>query len=45
MNNALDESRTVSANNDILLLERLVAGDFNGLFQEDAARMRTSTFF
>ena len=45
VNNALDESRTVSANRDILLFERLVAGDFDGLFQEDAARMRTSTFF
>ena len=39
VNEALDQSRTVSANRDILLFERLVAGDFAGLFREDAERM------
>ena len=39
VNNALDGSRAVSANRDILLFERLVAGHFNGLFREDAERM------
>ena len=39
VNASLGDSRTVSANRDILLFERLVAGDFDGLFQEDAERM------
>ena len=39
VNDALGQSRTVSANRDILLFERLVAGDFAGLFREDAERM------
>ena len=39
VNNALDGSHAVSANNDILLFERLVAGHFNGIFREDAERM------
>ena len=39
VNDSLQGSRTVSTNHDVLLFERLVAGDLNGIFKEDADRM------
>lgn len=39
VNDSLQGSRTVSTNHDVLLFERLVAGDLNGIYKEDADRM------
>ncbi len=39
VNDSLTESRTVTANHDIQLFERLVAGDLEGLSGDDADRM------